>query len=236
MGQHRQHGPADGEPEAVQGAGTVGQQGLGHRLERAREHHRAPYLRGGRLRRRGQALDGGGVQGALADLAGEQPDQEALLVLGGRAHQLADQPGPFGLGTGAGHRAEPGEPGVHVAHRQARRAGRRHRAAEDLPADADPALGQPPRQVRDDDRHVRRLRLAEQLREQGGLPGPRRRGGDLPGHLGQPGKEHAVMVHCAGRAHTPRGPPPDQRRHPYGATAASRSDMIRSPTTAVAAR
>ncbi len=44
------------------------------------------------------------------------------------------------------------------------------------------------------------------------------------------------MVHRAGRAHIPRGPPPDQRRHPYGATAASRSDMIRSPTTAVAAR
>ncbi|CAM5602702.1 hypothetical protein SVIOM342S_00311 [Streptomyces violaceorubidus] len=251
--QHRQHGPADGEPEPVQGAGTVRQQGLRHRLERTREHHRAPYVRRGNVRRRGQALDGGRVQGALADLPGEQPGQEALLVLRGRAHQLADQPGPLGLRTGAGDRAEPGEPGVRVPHGQRRGIGRRDRAAQHLPADADPALREPSGQIRDDDRHVCRLRLAEQLREQDGLAGPRRRGGDLPGHLGQPGKQHAVMVHRGRLAHTPRlprdpagaaspasrhrrAPSPGARGGPHPAMAASSPDMIRSPTIAAAAR
>ena len=41
-------------------------------------------------------------QRALAQLAGQQPAQEGLLVRGGRAEQLAEQRGPAGGGPGAG--------------------------------------------------------------------------------------------------------------------------------------
>ncbi|CAM5694130.1 hypothetical protein SALBM311S_00164 [Streptomyces alboniger] len=118
MRQHRQDRTADGEPEAVEGAGAVREQGLGHRLERAREHHRPSYVRRRRLRGLGEALDRDGVQRALPHLAADQPEQEPLLVLRGRAHQLTDQPSPLGLRSGARDLAERAQPVVRPAYGQ----------------------------------------------------------------------------------------------------------------------
>ncbi len=78
--EHRQDGAADGEPEAGEGRGSVGQQGLRDGLDRAREHHRAPYVRGRCVGGGRQALHGHGVQGALPYLTRDQREQEPLLV------------------------------------------------------------------------------------------------------------------------------------------------------------
>ncbi len=130
----------------------------------------------------------------LPDLAGDQAEQEALFVGGGRAHQLADQAGAFGLRTGAGHLADGGEPGVHLAHGEGGLGGRFDRLAQHLPADAEPPLREPARQIRDHDRDVVGLRVPEELREQSDLPGPRRGGGDLLGHMCEPGQQHAAIL------------------------------------------
>ena len=152
----------------------------------------------------GEPLHGDRVQRALPHLAGDQPEQEPLLLL--RWPRPATRPP-----AGARSACEPApatlpssvSSGVHLAHGQGRFGGRGDRAAQHLPADAEPSLRQPPRQIRDHDRHVLRLGVPEQLGEQRDLPGPRRGGGDLLGHMGQPGKQHAAMVRRTLLAHTP---------------------------------
>ncbi len=192
--QHRQDGAADGEPEFLQGRRPVREQRLGHCLQRSGEHHRPSYVGRGRPGGSGQALHGHRVQGALPDLAGEESEQVALLVLGGRRQQLAHQALAFGLRTGAGDAADRCEPGVHLAHGEAGLGRRRDLLVQHLPADAQPALGQTAREVGDDDRYVRRVGVPEQVGEQSRLPGAGRGGGHLLGHTGEPGEQHAAMV------------------------------------------
>lgn len=230
--QHRQHGAPHGETEPPQRPGAVRQQGTGHGLQRARQHHRPPHLRRRRPGRPRQPFHGDRVQGPLPHLAAEQTEQEPLLVLGRRAQQLPDQQGPLGLRTGAGHPGEPAEQGVDGADGQGRPLRRGDRPAQGLPAHADPALRQPTRQIRDDDGDVGRLRVPEQLREQRDLPGPRRGGGDLLRHTGQSGQQHAAMVLRGPAFHTRVA----EAAADHTATTASRSAISRSPTIAAAAR
>ncbi|CAM5622693.1 hypothetical protein SGRIM119S_03108 [Streptomyces griseorubiginosus] len=222
MREHRQDRAADGETEAVQGGRTLAEQGLGDRLEGAGQHHGTADVGRWCLRRPGESLDGDRAQRALPYLPADQPEQEPLLVLGGRAQQLTDQPRPFGLRARARDLAERGETVVHLADGQARLGGGCDRAAQHLPPDAEPALREPSREVRDDDGHVVRLRLPEQLREQRDLLGARRGRGDLPGHLCQSGKQHSSRVYRRSRVYTP--------------AAVSRSAISRSPLIAAPAR
>ncbi len=132
-------------------------------------------------------------------VAGQQPDQELPLVLGGLGQQLAQQLAPVGLRAGPGERADGAEGRVGLGQRQrgdrggrriGGRAGARAGAAGAGPAppagrgrrrpeqvhdggvaDADLALGQLAGQERDRDRDLPGGDLAEQR-------------GDL-GHLGQ---------------------------------------------------
>jgi len=57
------------------------------------------------------------LQRALAQLAGQQANQEPLLVRSGAAEQLADQRLARGRRTLPGHRPDRAEPGVHLGQR-----------------------------------------------------------------------------------------------------------------------
>ena len=54
------------------------------------------------------------LERALPEIAGQQPDQELPLALGGPGEQPGEQPAPLGLRAGPGHRADRPERGVDV--------------------------------------------------------------------------------------------------------------------------
>ena len=108
---------------------------------------------GGRAGRLGQPLDGDRVQGALADLAGEQRRAgSAARPRWPRAISSRSRSPALGLRAGARDRGRARSARASTPRDGERGpGGGRRRVAEELPADADAALGQPARQIRDDD-------------------------------------------------------------------------------------
>ena len=172
-GQHRLEGAADLEVELAQGRDAGGQGGLGHRAEGPAQHHGPPHLGPGDPGGLGDGLDHHPLQGALAELARQQADQEALLGGGRPPEQLANQPPPLGLRPGPGQPADPLEGGVDLGHGQGGPGRRVGGVAQGRPADPDLALAQ----VAGEERH-RRVDLAR-------LQAPQAR--RQPLHLGQAG-------------------------------------------------
>ena len=89
-------------PNAASAVLAAGQGGDRDGGRRAGEHRGAAYGRERHGRRRGDRLLDQGVEGALADRAGDGAAQPGLLVGGGPAEQLGDRGRPRGLGARAG--------------------------------------------------------------------------------------------------------------------------------------
>ena len=89
--EHRPDRAADLQAERAQRLAAPAQRGGGHHAERAAQHHGPADLRHRHAGGPGHSLGHDALQRALAQLAGEQADQEPLLVRCGAAEQLADQ-------------------------------------------------------------------------------------------------------------------------------------------------
>jgi hypothetical protein len=204
-GQHRLQGAADLEVELAQAGHTGGQGGRGHRAEGAAQHEGPPHLGRRHPGRSGHGLDHHPLERALAQLAGEQPDQEPLLGRGRPREQLAHQPPPLGLRPGAGQAADPLEGGVDLGHGEGRRGRRGGGVPQRRPADPDLALAQ----LAGEERH-RRVDLARlQAPQAGGQPLHLGQAGGAGGHGGgRPGdlvEQHGAILQDAATAGTEAG-------------------------------
>ena len=203
-GEHRPHRTADLEPEGLQRVTAARHRGRGDRPERAAQHHGPAHLRDGHAGRAGDRLGHHSLQRPLPELPGQQAVKELLLGLGSPAEQLADERLPRRRRAWTRDRPDGGQAGVHLAQGQRGGGRRREPAPQRGPADADLALRQLSGQVRDGNRHLERLHLAQRRRERLDLgePGAGRSHG--PRHLGDLSKEHAFIL----------PPAPGPRRHP----------------------
>ena len=198
-GQHRLEGAADLEVELAQATDAGGQGGLGHRAEGPAQHHGPPHLGPGDPGGLGDGLDHHPLEGALAELAREQPDQEALLGGGRPPEQLAEQPPPLGLRPGPGQPADALEGGVDLGHGQGGLGRRAGGVAQRRPADPDLALAQ----VAGEERHRRvdlaRLQAPQARRQPLHLGQAGGAGGDGGGRPGDLVEQHrAIVLECRG--------------------------------------
>ncbi len=154
-GQHRPDRPAQPKADPGERRRASGRQQRG-RLGRGTEQHRgAKHLGQRHAEGDGQAVLHGGVGGSLTDVLGDQPAQERLFRVGGRAEQLADRDRAPRRGTGTGLRRDPLQPVVHLHH------GERglHRGRRGSPTDAQPT---PVRRCRTEpDRYVATSAISE---------------------------------------------------------------------------
>ena len=143
-GEHGGERAPDLQPHLRQPVGPVGERDRGRLGQVAAERERAAHVG---LRHLGGAGDRGGHHArerALAEVAEQQPGQEALLVRVGAREQRGERLAPGRLRAGAADRADRAERRVDLGDRQRRLGGGRRRLAQLRPADADLALGQPP--------------------------------------------------------------------------------------------
>jgi hypothetical protein len=112
--EHRPDRAADLQAERAQRLTAPAQRGGGHHAQRTAQHHGPADLRHRHLSGPGDGVGHDALQRALAQLAGQQADQEPLLVRCGAAEQLADQRLARGRRTLPGHRADRAEPRVHL--------------------------------------------------------------------------------------------------------------------------
>ena len=133
--QHRPDRPADLQAERAQRLAPARHRRGRHRAQRAAQHHGPAHVRHRHLGRPGHRVGHHAFQRSLAQLAGQQPDQEPLLGLGGPAEQLADQGPPRRRRALSGYRADGRQRRVHLAQRQARAC---PRAAKPSRSDAQP--------------------------------------------------------------------------------------------------
>ena len=179
-------------PSAATGS-ALRQRGLGGRREPAGEHERAPHRVGGNPGRRRHRLDHQPLERALAQLAAEQPHEEAALVGGGGAQQRRQLRGPASAHPGPrpGHRREPVQRRLDVVDRQRRLVGGLDvDARERPPADARPALQHVAREPRRDRPDLPGPGRGQDRRERGGLGLARAGRRDLRGRLDDGGEEH----------------------------------------------
>ena len=80
--EHRAHGLEQPQLEARESRRAVRERGRGHGRDSAREHDRAAHVRGRQPGGRGDRVAHHAFERALAQLADEQPREEALLALG----------------------------------------------------------------------------------------------------------------------------------------------------------
>ena len=170
-GEHRPHRPPDDEPDLFERLDPTHGGEAGHLRRGAREHGGATHDGVGHGIRLRDGAEHHAVEGALPQVAGDQVDEEALLVSGRAAHQPG-QLGPAGC-RGAGSRGgrQPGERGVDLDHGEGGLDGRVGQRAQRAVADAQPALGQHPGQVRDDQPDLGRVAAREQVGQGLGLGG-----------------------------------------------------------------
>lgn len=154
-GEHRLDRAAHLEGERVEGRGAAGERGGGDRAEGAAQHRRTAHPRGGNRGGRRDRLGHHAVERALAQLAGEQPDQEPLLGGGRPAEQGGHQLAPPRDRALAGDGADCGERGVDLRYRQGRLGSGRWCVAQRRVPDADLALRQLAGQVGDHDGGLR---------------------------------------------------------------------------------
>ena len=182
--------------------------------ERERAAHVGLRHLGGARDRRGHHAR----QRALAEVAEQQPDQEALLVLVGAREQRARAPraAPPASRRRPSRRSRPNAR-VDLGDRQRRLGGGRRRLAQLRPADADLALGQPPGQERDRGRDLVGRGARQQRRDRLGLGLARAGGRDGGGDVGQLAQAHRMRgrVPMDGSMRSDcRSMPPSQPRDP----------------------
>ncbi len=192
-GEHRQHRPA--HLEADLGQRRLALEGSPRDGHRATGEHRRPAYRLQRRSRGGrQTFLDEGVQGALADVAGDHAAQPALLVGGRPAEQVLDRRLARRLRAGAGQTCQLIEGRVHLGDGQARFVGGLRGRADAAPAHARTPLEQRPAEVRDDHLEVLDVRLGERLGEGRHLGLARPGGRDGLRGLHDPGEQHGVIV------------------------------------------
>ncbi len=178
--QHRLDRPPHPQGHGAQRLGPVGEHRLGDPGQGAVQHHRPAQLGRGYPGGRGHALQGHGVERALAHLARQQAAQEGLLGLGGRAEQPGDDPAAPGGGPGAGLGREAADRRVDVADGEGGPRRRCGLLGQGAPADAGTALREASGEVGDDQPCLLGRSRGEELREQCALAGPGGSGGDFP--------------------------------------------------------
>jgi len=101
--QHRLKRPPNLQAELPQCVAPTDKRGLrGHR-QRAAEHDRPPHLGARHLGGLGDGIGHHPVKRPLPQFPGEQPDEEVLLVGGGRGEQFCHEPFPLSRGPLARH-------------------------------------------------------------------------------------------------------------------------------------
>ena len=179
-GEHRQDRAEDLEADGAQSFLAARERDLGGARQVARHHQRAPCRLGRDARRLGDRLRNEGGQRSLPQLAGE----ETLDEVGFRRGRAAEQPDEERLAprrrSAARRPLDLDDREVEIPDRERGLPGRRLLERVDRRvAHADPAL---PREAGEEPRRDRRLACvepAQQVGEDGDLPGARARRGDV---------------------------------------------------------
>ena len=212
-GEHRPDRSADEQAEVLERLGPTGQRGARDRSGRRAEHGRAAYglqveVGGGR-----DGVEHHRVEGALADVAGDQVAQEHLLGLGQATEQRRHRVAARTHRAGPGQRADLLQRRVDLDQPDGRLLGRLRQLGERAPAQAGAALAQRAGEVRRCDVDLLAPgvgHLAQQVGDQLALGQPRAGGGDLGGDVDEMCEQHGA--HCVRRhRHVER------RRHAYPA-------------------
>ncbi len=147
---------------------AFGERGLGHGRDRAREHDRAPHVRGGQVGGGCDGLRHHALERALAQLVRQQAREEVLLGRGRRAEQRAQRVLPARGAAFARDPFESVEPGSSVADSERRLGCRRHVAqrVDRRRAQAEPAARERAREPGDRGLALVRAELVQTLDEQ----------------------------------------------------------------------
>ena len=192
-GEHRAHRPADLQPHGVQRLDPAGQR-RGRRLRQpAGEHERPADGGGGDVGRGGDGLQHDALQGALAELAGEQADEELLLV-GGRGRQQRGRGARRGAPRSRrrrSRRARSASASTAATVRDGASAGSPGHPRQGAPADAEPALPRLAGQPAGDRLDLAGVRPPQQVGDRGGLRGAGPGGSDRGGGGDDVGEQHA---------------------------------------------
>ena len=207
-GQHRQHRAADLQPEPGRRGGPAGERGRRHRAEVAAQHHRPAHVLDRDDRGLRDGVDHHPLQGALAQLADQQPAEEALLAGGGPGEQVGQQGPAGGLRAGARGAADLGERPVDLGHPQGRPVGGRRHLAQRGPADPDLPLPQLAGQERDRGGGLGRGGPGQHVGQQADLAEPRRGPGDRLGRVGEIPQQQPGTLHPGHASPTLRQNPP----------------------------
>ncbi len=179
--EHRQHRPEELDREGTEPRRATGQCRVGHLGEIARHHQRAAHVGRRPVGRARHRFHQQPLERALAQLARDQPAEEALLLRRESQQQLAQQPLPPLRRAFAGRARDRIEDRMHLRELDRGRVGGavRHRVAIGGPAEAELLLPHRAREIGRGDRDLIRRCLAEDRGEQRDLVAP-------PGGLGEP--------------------------------------------------
>ena len=136
--EHRLHGAEELEPEPGEAGRALGEGGVRHLVQAARQHRRATHVgrrHAGRFRNR---LDHDALERALTEPAVEQRPEEVLLRLRRTPEELVELLLARPLRPGARRGAEAVERGGNLEQLESRLLGRRRKLPERRPADARP--------------------------------------------------------------------------------------------------
>jgi hypothetical protein len=247
-GEHRTDRPANPQRERAQrrygllrSGGRRAQRGLRHLRQRSAQLVSAADLVGRHACRAGHGLRHDPLERALAEITGQQPDQELALGLGGATQQAGQQQAALRLGSGPGRRADraeravgfgQGEDGLRRGH------GRQLAGAVLVPSclrppgcrraqqvrqggipDADLPLSQLAGQERDRDGHLGGRHAAEQIGDLADLRATARRAG----HRGR-GAHDGVQEHTTDCARCRDARPASRPKGRLEGTACGRRD------------
>ena len=192
--EHREHRPADLEPEPGQRLLAAGERRDRDGGGRPGQHRGAAY--GGQRHgccRRDRLLDQG-VEGSLADRAGDGSPEPGLLVGGRPTEQLGHRGRTRGLGARAGVGGDRVERLVHLEHGQGGGVGGLRRLAQPAPAQAGAALAQTAGEVGRDRLDLVGLGLRERLGQRSDLGLAGTGGGDSLGGGDDVGEQHGPIL------------------------------------------
>ena len=195
LGEHRLERMADPQAQRREPRLALRQGDRRDGAEVAAEHERAPHRGELDVRRLRDRVGHHARERALAQVAGQQPDEEPLLGLGRAGHEVAEQAAALGDGARARARPDPLERGVDVGDRQVRCALAAGRGvAERGPADADLPLAQFAGQERDAGGDLGGVEPAQRGGQVGDLLAARGRCADSAGRFDEFGEEHNSIL------------------------------------------
>ena len=193
-GEHRLDRPADLQPEAVQALLAFAQRRLGDDPRITAQHRRAVDRRARDAGRHRDRVGHHARQRALADLAGDQPAQERLLVLGRAGEELDDRVAPRRLRSSTGLLGDVLQREIDITNLQRRLGRRRREVLQRRPANTRAPLAQLAAQVGDGGLDLAGLQRAQRFAQQLGLALARAGRADGERGGGEIGEEHRCIV------------------------------------------